>query len=1826
MGKRKLSRVNRYLARKRRRRMWAKVVSVLACVVVFCTTYALILPAVTMEREPACGLEAHTHEDDCYTEQRTLICSLAEDEAHSHDDSCWKIEQILTCDLSEHTHTEECYPDTSEAETGTEEAEGTTEDTESAGTETGTECEEGTVENTESVETESDVENAETETETETTEEAETETEEETETETEEETETLAENAEGTYDWQDETLTVVVTLAEGVDMPENAVLKVLPVTKTDEAYGELEQAVSEYLQDNEDSRVLNNIYPMDIHLEDADGKELALPGTAAVTVTFAESIGEEGEEPSLWTLFHQGDDGMEELTDAVIKRKYTDGVRAVTGFSFETAGFSNFVLAQLCGDENDAVKRYMWEDDTLTVTVTLPEDAGMEEDAVLKVQPLTEEDDAYGGLGQALSELLWENEDSRVLHSIYPMDIHMEDADGQELELPATASVTVTFAEPLAESGENPSEWAVFHQNENEIEELTGAVIECGEVDEKRTVAGFSFETQSFSYFVLAEFGGIMGLDETIYGEERTDSSFTVTYAGTCITFNLVDTEGNPIEASVRDITAAAATRYIFGTKDSATAEEDVVVENIVPEIEGYTFRLAVLTGTPGYYVYSVATAGYTNVVGSNVAALRFYTTEPLSNGQYLTKTLDATNGYTVTVTYIKAVEATDHGGAVINLFDYWITQQDGDTDGDGKGINSVTGLRFSASNGTDVSASEDNLTANKWTGNARVCQGIVGNVLGSDGYPVLSGERDLSGFKGSSLRYLFDPTMAVMVDGVSYKESHRDVKGLLQLDSSGYYFYNCRKNFAEYDQEANRFTLYDLMGVKYKNDTGQFFPFDSLQDVKDWDASNQNLNHYFGMTLSTRFIQRYGGYVDETHNNGPTVFEFSGDDDVWIFIDDVLVADLGGIHDAASVKINFAVGTVVINEGTNYVKTSSIVSAFETAGKDGLVNDTTLAAGTHKLDFFYLERGNNASNCSLRFNLPEVPASSIYKVNQYGDPVPGATFAVYAANSAYEYIDKENGSTITLPDPLKFEENGDISDGEGNVCVKALYCGTTDQNGEMIFKNEGDYPLTLEEMRTRFGNQFILREIGVPAGYRLVTDDIHLYIAKSGGHAVLLCDNAYQSGAWASSTLLVKAKITDDGKIYVYNKDNSESMEEKNYVTDGVPNGIMFAVVFTYNGSDQSGLSNQELWSPVYGTSIGGYTIVKPGEGGLTAGAGMIEQAIYAAKQQRNVGGSVAFSQTSTGDMQLELKNLPGSIKDYYYMEGNEVKYTVGYYWTSAASLSEAKLDNTWRVVTDGGKVDGYSGFERTFGATIEVPNLNNRMYAQKLDEDGNLVNGAAFAMYNAVEEADEIYYLADNDVRILLDADEDLDNIGTATVKVNESNSNGEYSYTIDPLNGVINVTPSSNTTESPKYTISPAKGADGNSLIGITKEQSTSGEDGTADFDGLCEGKYYLREIAAPDGYRLNSTEVMVLVTKDGIYANAGTTEDNVTVARGPGYVVSTLHQFASEGQIDNTLTWVYARLFVNTEDIGTFDWLQRERTATATTYLKYAPKDGKDVLFNYTLNDYKARIDELTEAGVDLTAPNPEKVEDTRRLYTDKGWGYLEIYQDTDYKNKAISNGASYEELSGDIATLFSRSVFVQVTDEYWTTDMDVIKVDKTSSDITLGGAGFVLYKQEDDGQKHYYQYQKESGDAADGTTDWVVLSETVKLADVTLTSGADGKISFRSLRDGIYYLEEVTAPDGYNCLENPIAVRIFNGKVMPPENESWPEEVKFADTKEEGGKTIPITPTLTVSNTPGYKLPETGGHGALMYMLGGVILMSGSLLYGICQRRKRIIRY
>ena len=126
MDKLLLGDAERYTRAHRRKRRWYQVTTCLAAVVVFCTTYALILPAITLEKQ--CALPEHTHTEACYTSERgDLICTQSTEPQHTHTEECYQETQALVCGMEEstgHTHGAECYDEEGNLICGQEESEG----------------------------------------------------------------------------------------------------------------------------------------------------------------------------------------------------------------------------------------------------------------------------------------------------------------------------------------------------------------------------------------------------------------------------------------------------------------------------------------------------------------------------------------------------------------------------------------------------------------------------------------------------------------------------------------------------------------------------------------------------------------------------------------------------------------------------------------------------------------------------------------------------------------------------------------------------------------------------------------------------------------------------------------------------------------------------------------------------------------------------------------------------------------------------------------------------------------------------------------------------------------------------------------------------------------------------------------------------------------------------------------------------------------------------------------------------------------------------------------------------------------------------------------------------------------------------------------------------------------------------------------------------------------------------------------------------------------------------------------------------------------------
>lgn len=648
-------------------------------------------------------------------------------------------------------------------------------------------------------------------------------------------------------------------------------------------------------------------------------------------------------------------------------------------------------------------------------------------------------------------------------------------------------------------------------------------------------------------------------------------------------------------------------------------------------------------------------------------------------------------------------VPTTSPSGTTINLFDYWVNPDDHLSVSGSGGVNAGHKFQFNDGKG--------DVPLNQWTGGTSPRPGIVNNTL-SDGYPKLS-----EALGDESLRYLFDSSAQ------TGKTSHFGVTGLLKVQG-GYYVYDSSENYAAYNADKNAFDIYGTWGIDKVGDSshqGQFFPFDAADKVfkeengqlvqtgikaDNTGDSRYNggkpVNHHFGLSMSTRFVQPKGGL---TNNNNDMTFEFAGDDDVWVFIDDVLVGDIGGIHNRASLSINFHTGDIKVNDNYN----GTLKSKYQEAGKasDTSWKGNTFADDTnHTLKFFYLERGATDSNMELKFNLVTVPESDIIKFDQDGKFVQGAEFALYKTDG--NFTDTTNNENALLGS------------------------GTTDEAGHLTLTNKVDNGvINFDDLYNKGHDNkyYLLKETRVPKGYRsslaATGGSMQLeYVpasAENGAGGVIINRGGMDAGSvvWKTGAFAAaKETITAPSTVYKANNDLTKSDK-----TVKLDSGILFAVVLKRDKSAGTGIKDQNNWYAVSGdpSTGAGYTLAKEP---IKAGA------IEAAKKDLH-----AFTLNTSGQYQVEIQNLPGDISKYYYLlSGNDRKdaeYTVAIYHTTASSIGDATPENTVHVYSDD-IADG-TNFKRQFATRLLVTNIQNRLFVQKTDTEGKPVDGAKFALYTS-------------------------------------------------------------------------------------------------------------------------------------------------------------------------------------------------------------------------------------------------------------------------------------------------------------------------------------------------------------------------------------------------------------------------------------------------------------------------------------------------------------
>lgn len=275
----------------------------------------------------------------------------------------------------------------------------------------------------------------------------------------------------------------------------------------------------------------------------------------------------------------------------------------------------------------------------------------------------------------------------------------------------------------------------------------------------------------------------------------------------------------------------------------------------------------------------------------------------------------------------------------------------------------------------------------------------LLSTALGEDGYPTNR--------SGESMGSLFAGGMEVnhLFIGSTYS-------------GSGYFEFDSTQNYATLNNGTGDFTGYKELATMDENSRaslkhGQFMPFNDLTAGVYASVNSKNLytatlsqlpnddprkyeqmylvqkpDYYFGVEIEASFTQTTNGLDAWGHD---IIYEFTGDDDFWLYVDGELIIDLGGIHSALPGSVNYSTGDVYVN-GTHHTLRELFESNYRGRNPGAREEDVTayldqyFDAGstvfkdysTHTMRIFYMERGAGASNLHMRFNLASVKEGTV--------------------------------------------------------------------------------------------------------------------------------------------------------------------------------------------------------------------------------------------------------------------------------------------------------------------------------------------------------------------------------------------------------------------------------------------------------------------------------------------------------------------------------------------------------------------------------------------------------------------------------------------------------------------------------------------------------------------------------------------------------------------------------------------------------------------------------------------------------------------------------
>lgn len=272
------------------------------------------------------------------------------------------------------------------------------------------------------------------------------------------------------------------------------------------------------------------------------------------------------------------------------------------------------------------------------------------------------------------------------------------------------------------------------------------------------------------------------------------------------------------------------------------------------------------------------------------------------------------------------------------------------------------------------------------YTGNY-ICSGLVEESLDNSNNIVFT-NTEPGLFRSDDTTNSYGKTIYTNV-GLPFQYDKSKNEYSFNSNTMSAHFTDKAKSNTDLTYNASPQTITDI-SAQGKNDKASWLPFD-----KETSIATDNATYHFGMQAVIPFSMTSNGRLDPADDESDAItFDFSGDDDVWVFVDGKLVLDIGGIHNEMAGTMNFATNEWSVQRSEYNYATNMTVGDMNGKTMDGqLFNDengkgvlgtdreTFAATTSHTLTVFYLERGAGASNCKIKFNLPMEDSVSVKKL-----------------------------------------------------------------------------------------------------------------------------------------------------------------------------------------------------------------------------------------------------------------------------------------------------------------------------------------------------------------------------------------------------------------------------------------------------------------------------------------------------------------------------------------------------------------------------------------------------------------------------------------------------------------------------------------------------------------------------------------------------------------------------------------------------------------------------------------------------------------------------